>query len=177
MQESLHTFKCIFKCLTFLRITYKNIEPHTLSFAPKFYKTMSNVTFTMIKPDATGKGYTGAILDRMIKGGFSIKAMKWTRLTKEQAGIFYEVHKERPFYGELVDFMSSGCIVAAILEKDNAVADFRKLIGATNPAQADEGTIRKEFAASVGENAVHGSDSDENARIEASFFFSGLERF
>ena len=103
--------------------------------------------------------------------------MKWTRLTKEQAGEFYAVHKERPFYGELVDFMSSGPIVAAILEKENAVADFRTLIGATNPAQADEGTIRKNFAASVGENAVHGSDSDENAAIEGNFFFSNLERF
>jgi nucleoside-diphosphate kinase len=131
----------------------------------------------MIKPDATSKGHSGAILDQIIKGGFSIKAMKWTRLTKEQAGEFYEVHKERPFYGELVDFMSSGPIVAAILEKDNAVADFRKLIGATNPAQAEEGTIRKRFAASVGENAVHGSDSDENAAIEGDFFFSKLERF
>jgi nucleoside-diphosphate kinase len=131
----------------------------------------------MIKPDATSKGYTGAILDQIIKGGFGIKAMKWTRLTKEQAGEFYAVHKERPFYGELVEFMSSGPIVAAILEKENAVADFRKLIGATNPAQAEEGTIRKQFAASVGENAVHGSDSDENAAIEGSFFFSGLEKF
>lgn len=131
----------------------------------------------MIKPDATQKGYTGAILDQIIKAGFTVKAMKWTRLTKEQAGLFYEIHKERPFYGELVDFMSSGPIVAAILEKDNAVADFRKLIGATNPAQAEEGTIRKKFAASVGENAVHGSDSDENAVIEGDFFFSKLERF
>lgn len=138
---------------------------------------MSNITFTMIKPDATGKGYTGAILDKMIAGGFSIKAMKWTKLTKEQAGAFYEVHKDRPFYGELVDFMSSGPIVAAILEKENAVADFRKLIGATDPAKADEGTIRKLFASSVGENAVHGSDSDENAAIEGNFFFSRLERF
>ena len=103
--------------------------------------------------------------------------MKWTRLTKEQAGEFYAVHKERPFYGELVEFMSSGNIVAAILEKENAVADFRTLIGATNPAQAEEGTIRKNFAASVGENAVHGSDSDENAAIEGNFFFSNLERF
>ena len=125
----------------------------------------------MVKPDATGKGFTGAILDQIIKGGFSIKAMKWTKLTTEQAGAFYEVHKERPFYGELVEFMSSGPIVAAILEKENAVADFRKLIGATNPAQAEEGTIRKNFAASVGENAVHGSDSDENAAIEGAFFF------
>jgi len=131
----------------------------------------------MVKPDATSKGYTGAILDQIIKAGFSIKAMKWTKLTAEQAGQFYEVHKERPFYGELVAFMSSGPIVAAILEKDNAVADFRKLIGATNPAQAEEGTIRKKFAASMGENAVHGSDSDENAQIEGSFFFSGTERF
>ena len=138
---------------------------------------MSNSTFTMIKPDATSKGYTGAILDQIIKAGFKVKAMKWTNLTPAQAGQFYEVHKERPFYGELVEFMSSGPIVAAILEKENAVADFRKLIGATNPAQAEEGTIRKQFAASVGENAVHGSDSDENAVIEGDFFFSKLERF
>ncbi|MBI2282659.1 MAG: nucleoside-diphosphate kinase [Bacteroidetes bacterium] len=138
---------------------------------------MSNRTFTMIKPDATQKGYTGAILDQIIKAGFTVKAMKWTRLTQEQAGLFYEIHKERPFYGELVAFMSSGPIVAAILEKENAVADFRKLIGATNPAQAEEGTIRKKFASSVGENAVHGSDSDENAVIEGDFFFSKLERF
>lgn len=138
---------------------------------------MSNRTFTMIKPDATRKGDTGAILDQIIKAGFAIKAMKWTKLTKEQAGLFYDVHRERPFYGELVDFMSSGPIVAAILEKDNAVADFRTLIGATNPEQAAEGTIRKRFAASVGENAVHGSDSDENAAIEGNFFFSSLERF
>lgn len=138
---------------------------------------MSNRTFTMVKPDATSKGYTGAILDKIIKAGFSIKAMKWTKLSAEQAGEFYAIHKERPFYGELVQFMSSGPIVAAILEKDNAVADFRKLIGATNPAQAEEGTIRKNFATSVGENAVHGSDSDENALIEGDFFFSKLERF
>lgn len=138
---------------------------------------MSNRTFTMIKPDATAKGYTGAITDMIVKAGFSIKAMKWIKLTAAQAGEFYAVHKERPFYGELVEFMSSGPIVAAILEKDNAVADFRKLIGATNPAQADEGTIRKLYAASIGENAVHGSDSDENAIIEGDFFFSKLERF
>jgi nucleoside-diphosphate kinase len=136
-----------------------------------------NRTFTMIKPDATSKGYTGAILDQILKAGFTIKAMKWTKLTVEQAGQFYEVHKERPFYGELVAFMSSGPIVAAILEKDNAVADFRKLIGATNPAQAEEGTIRKKFAASMGENAVHGSDSDDNAIIEGNFFFSATERY
>ncbi|MFY8005223.1 MAG: nucleoside-diphosphate kinase [Chitinophagaceae bacterium] len=138
---------------------------------------MSNRTFTMIKPDATRKGYTGAILDQIIKAGFSVKAMKWTKLTKEQAGLFYDIHRERPFFGELVEFMSSGPIVAAILEKENAVADFRALIGATNPANAEEGTIRKKFAASVGENAVHGSDSDENAIIEGDFFFSKLERF
>jgi nucleoside-diphosphate kinase len=138
---------------------------------------MSNKTFTMIKPDATSKGYTGAILDQIIKAGFSVKAMKWIHLSPAQAGTFYEVHKERPFYQELVDFMSSGPIVAAILEKDNAVADFRTLIGATNPAQAEEGTIRKRYASSVGENAVHGSDSDENAAIEGNFFFSELERF
>ncbi len=131
----------------------------------------------MIKPDATLKGHTGAILDQIIKAGYSVKAMKWTKLTSEKAGEFYAVHKERPFYGELVEFMSSGPIVAALLEKENAVADFRTLIGATNPQQAAEGTIRKNFAASVGENAVHGSDSDENAAIEASFFFSDLERF
>ena len=136
-----------------------------------------NRTFTMIKPDATSKGYTGAILDQILKAGFTIKAMKWTKLTVEQAGQFYEVHKERPFYGELVAFMSSGPIVAAILEKENAVADFRKLIGATNPAQAEEGTIRKKFAASMGENAVHGSDSDDNAIIEGNFFFSATERY
>jgi len=131
----------------------------------------------MVKPDATSKGYTGGIIDMMIKGGFSIKAMKWTKLTAEQAGEFYAVHKERPFYGELVAFMSSGPIVAAILEKENAVEDFRSLIGATNPANAAEGTIRKKYAASIGENAVHGSDSDENAQIEGDFFFSKLERF
>jgi nucleoside-diphosphate kinase len=131
----------------------------------------------MIKPDATSKGYTGAILDQIIKAGFSVKAMKWIKLSEEQAGLFYDIHRERPFFGELVKFMSSGPIVAAILEKENAVVDFRTLIGATNPAQAAEGTIRKNFAASIGENAVHGSDSDENAAIEGDFFFSKLERF
>lgn len=138
---------------------------------------MTNRTFTMVKPDATSKGHTGAILDQIIKAGFTIKAMKWLKLSSEKAGEFYAVHKERPFYAELVQFISSGPIVAAILEKENAVADFRKLIGATNPAQAEEGTIRKKFAASVGENAVHGSDSDENAEIEGNFFFSFFERF
>ena len=138
---------------------------------------MSNRTFTMIKPDATTKGHTGAILDQMIKAGFSVKAMKWIQLSEAQAGAFYAVHKERPFYGELVEFMCSGPIVAAILEKENAVADFRTLIGATNFKDAAEGTIRKKYATSIGENAVHGSDSDENAKIEGDFFFSGLERF
>jgi len=111
------------------------------------------------------------------KGGFRIVAMKYLHISKAQAEKFYEIHKERPFYGELTSFMSSGPIVAAILEKDNAVADFRTLIGATNPAEAAEGTVRKLYATSIGENAVHGSDSDENAQIEGNFFFSGLERF
>ena len=138
---------------------------------------MSNRTFTIIKPDATAKGYTGAIVDQIIQNGFTIKALKWIRLSPEQAGEFYAIHKERPFYGELVEFMISAPVVVAILEKENAVSDFRKLIGATNPANAEEGTIRKRFASSVGENAVHGSDSDENAVIEGDFFFSKLERF
>ncbi len=138
---------------------------------------MTNRTFTMIKPDAMKNGHAGAILDKIIKGGYGIVALKQTKLTKEKAGEFYEIHKERPFYGELVEFMSSGKIIAAILEKDNAVADFRTLIGTTDPAKADEGTIRKLFATSMGENAVHGSDSDENAKMEGSFFFSGLEEF
>ena len=137
----------------------------------------TNRTFTMIKPDATGAGHTGAILDKIIKAGFSIKAMKYTRLSAERAGQFYEVHKERPFYGELVKYMSGGPIVACILEKANAVEEFRTLIGATNPAEAAEGTIRKLFATSIAANAVHGSDSDENAQIEGSFFFSELENF
>lgn len=137
----------------------------------------TNRTFTMIKPDATASGHTGKIIDKIISAGFKIIAMKYTRLSEDQAKAFYAVHKERPFYGELVGFMTSGTIVAAILEKDNAVADFRKLIGATNPAQAEEGTIRKMFAKSIEANAVHGSDSDENAEIEGNFFFSGMERF
>ncbi len=130
----------------------------------------------MIKPDAMKNGHAGAILDRIIKEGYRIVALKLTKLSAEKAGEFYAVHKERPFYGELVEFMSSGPIIAAILEKDNAVSGFRTLIGATDPAKADEGTIRKLFATSLGENAVHGSDSDENAAIEGAFFFSGLEQ-
>jgi nucleoside-diphosphate kinase len=131
----------------------------------------------MIKPDATKDGHTGAILKMINEAGFRIVAMKMTHLSAQKAGEFYAVHKERPFYGELVEFMSSGHITAAILEKTNAVDDFRKLIGATNPAQAEAGTIRKLFARSIGENAVHGSDSDENAKIEGDFFFSKLEQF
>jgi len=137
---------------------------------------MSNRTFTMIKPDAFANGYTGAIIDQILKSGFSLVAMKLTKLSAEKAGEFYAVHKGKPFYDELVGFMSSGPIVAAILEKDNAVEAFRTLIGATNPANAAEGTIRNKYAESIGRNAVHGSDSDENAIIEGSFFFSGLEK-
>jgi nucleoside-diphosphate kinase len=137
---------------------------------------MSKQTFTMIKPDAMKNGHAGAIIDRIIKEGFRVVAMKLTKLSAEKAGEFYAIHKERPFYGELVQFMSSGPVIAAILEKENAVTSFRDLIGATNPAQAAEGTIRKLFATSVGENAVHGSDSDANAIIEGNFFFSNLER-
>ena len=135
------------------------------------------ITFTMIKPDAVEANNIGPILAKINEGGFRIVAMKYLRLTKEQAGAFYEVHKERPFYGELVDYMSSGPIVAAVLSKNNAVADYRTLIGATDPTKAAEGTIRKLFAKSIAANAVHGSDSDENAAIEADFFFSKLERF
>ncbi len=134
-------------------------------------------TFTMIKPSTFAANHTGAILKMINEAGFVIKAMKITKLSAEQAGAFYEVHKERPFYNSLVKFMSSGPIVAAILEKENAVEDYRKLIGATNPANAAEGTIRKLFAISMEENAVHGSDSDENAIIESDFFFSKTERF
>lgn len=134
-----------------------------------------NRTFTMLKPDAIENGYMGKILDMIIEAGFDIKAMKLTRLTEDQAKKFYEVHKERPFYGELVEYMTSGPIVAAILEKDNAVADFRALIGATDPAEAAEGTIRAKYAESKGRNAVHGSDSDENAEIEGNFHFTAAE--
>lgn len=136
-----------------------------------------NKTFTMIKPEAVAAGNMGKILDMIIASGFRVVALKYTRLSHSEAGTFYAVHKERPFYGELVDYMASGPIVAAILEKDNAVVSFRDLIGATDPAQAAEGTIRKRFAESKAKNAVHGSDSDENAAIEGAFFFSGRERF
>ncbi len=137
----------------------------------------TNRTFTMIKPDAVRNGHIGAILARINEAGFRIVAMKYTKLSAEKAGEFYEVHKERPFYGELVEFMSSGPIVAAALEKENAVADFRTLIGATNPAEAEPGTIRALYATSIGENAVHGADSDENAAREISFHFAQTEVF
>ena len=137
----------------------------------------TNRTFTMIKPDAVEDGHIGAILEKITAAGFKIAAMKLTQLTRRDAEIFYDVHKERPFFGELVEYMTRGPIVAAILEKDNAVEDFRALIGATNPAEAAEGTIRKLYAASIGENAVHGSDSDENAAIEGAFHFAGREQF
>lgn len=137
----------------------------------------TNRTFTMLKPDAIENGYAGKIIDMIIGAGFKIKAMKYTQLTEEQAKKFYEVHAERPFYGELVEYMTSGPIIAAILEKENAVADFRALIGATDPVEAAEGTIRKNYAESKGRNAVHGSDSDENAEIEGKFHFSAAEIF
>lgn len=137
----------------------------------------NNRTLTMIKPDAVRNGHIGAILEQINAAGFKIVAMKYTKLSEEKAGEFYAVHRERPFYGELVEFMSSGPIVAAILEKENAVEDFRKLIGATNPADAAPGTIRAKYATSIGENAVHGSDSDENAAIEGAFHFAGTEVF
>ena len=134
-------------------------------------------TFTMLKPDSVEKGYIGGILEKINTSGFRIVAMKLTHMTTADAKEFYAVHSERPFYGELVEYMTRGPIVAAILEKENAVEDFRTLIGATNPVDAAEGTIRKLYAASIGENAVHGSDSDENAAIEGAFHFAGREMF
>jgi nucleoside-diphosphate kinase len=144
----------------------------------KMKKAMAgNITFTIIKPQAVANGNIGPILYRIYEGGFTISAMRMLWLTRGEAERFYEIHKDRPFYRDLVEFMTSGPIVVAVLKKENAVEDYRKLIGATDPAKAEEGTIRKEFAKSVRENAVHGSDSDENAQIESSFFFSGLQRF
>ena len=137
----------------------------------------TNRTFTMIKPDAVANGHAGKILDHIIQAGFKVVALKYTRLSEAMAGDFYGIHRERPFFNDLVSFMTSGPIYAAILEKDNAVADFRTLIGATDPTKAAPGTIRALFAKSIAANAVHGSDSDENAAIEGNFFFSGLERF
>lgn len=138
---------------------------------------MAHTTLMMIKPDAVENGHIGRILEKVTAAGFQIKGLKLTQLSKNDAERFYEVHQERPFFGELVAFMSRGPILAAVLEKENAVSDFRTLIGATNPAEAAEGTIRKLYATSIGENAVHGSDSDENAEIEAAFHFAGRERF
>ena len=138
---------------------------------------MGNFTFTMIKPEAVAANNIGGILSMIEKGGFRILAMKKVQLTSERAAEFYSVHKERPFYDELVQYLSGGPIIAAILEKDNAVADFRTLIGATNPVEAAEGTIRNKYATSLAENAVHGSDSNENAEIEANFHFTAEERF
>ncbi|MDC7995555.1 nucleoside-diphosphate kinase [Altibacter sp. HG106] len=134
-------------------------------------------TFTMLKPDSVEKGNIGPILEKITAAGFKIVAMKLTQMTQDDAKQFYAIHKERPFFGELVEYMTRGPIVAAVLEKDNAVEDFRTLIGATNPEEAAEGTIRKLYAASIGENAVHGSDSDENAEIESQFHFAGREIF
>ncbi|MGB5463808.1 MAG: nucleoside-diphosphate kinase [Aureibaculum sp.] len=138
---------------------------------------MTNRTFTMLKPDSVEKGNIGAILEKINASGFRIVAMKLTQMTKRDAKAFYAIHKERPFYNDLVQYMTRGPVVAAILEKDNAVEDFRALIGATNPAEAAEGTIRKLFATSISENAVHGSDSDDNAAIEGAFHFSAREMF
>ena len=137
----------------------------------------TNRTFTMLKPDAVANGYIGVILEKITAAGFRIVAMKMTQLTKADAEAFYAIHAERPFFGELVEYMTSGPIVSAVLEKDNAVEDFRTLIGATNPAEAAEGTIRKMYAESISANAVHGSDSDANAGIEAAFHFAGREHF
>jgi nucleoside-diphosphate kinase len=137
----------------------------------------NNKTLTMIKPDAVRAGHIGAILNQITENGFRIVALKMTQLSRASAEKFYAIHKERPFFGELVEFMTSGPIVAAILEKENAVEDFRKLIGATNPANAEPGTIRARFAKSIGENAIHGSDSDANAELEGNLHFSGFEQF
>ena len=136
---------------------------------------MSNRTFTMIKPDAVQNGYVGAILEKITTAGFLIRGLKMSQLSQREAEAFYDVHKERSFFGELIAFMASGPIVAAVLEKENAVADFRALIGSTNPEEAAEGTIRKLFAESMGRNAIHGSDSDDNAKVECLFHFSERE--
>lgn len=148
-----------------------------VNLRPNKNRNMSNITFTMIKPDAVANGYTGKIIDQILEAGYTIQAMKYVKLTPEVAGSFYDVHRERPFFGELVSFMTSGTIVAAVLVKENAVADFRTLIGATDPAKAEAGTIRNRFAKSIEANAIHGSDSNENAEREASFFFNAFERF
>lgn len=162
--------------LLILIITFKNVFLHT-KIKENYKQMVTNRTFTMIKPDAVENGHTGAILEKINAAGFRIVALKKTQMTTRDAEEFYAIHKERPFFGELVEFMTRGPIIAAILEKDNAVEDFRTLIGATNPAEAAEGTIRKLYATSIGENAVHGSDSNENAQIEGAFHFSGREMF
>ena len=138
---------------------------------------MKNITFTMLKPDSISKGNIGKIIDKIIQDGFEIIAMKYTRLSTEDASKFYSIHSERPFFGDLISYMTSGPIVAAVLKKENAVEDFRKLIGATNPLEAEKGTIRNLFADSINENAIHGSDSDENAIIESNFHFEKDEIF
>jgi nucleoside-diphosphate kinase len=161
----------------YLCAAFGHFDDTPFYYLSKFDCMATHRTFTMIKPDAVKAGHIGAILAQINEAGFRIVAMKMTQLTKDAAGNFYDVHRERPFFGELVDFMSSGPIVAAILEKENAVADFRTLIGATNPANAEPGTIRARFAKSIGENAIHGSDSDENAAIESAFHFGGVEQF
>jgi nucleoside-diphosphate kinase len=161
----------------YIRIANEHYLLLFLSFTIKYKDMSENKTLIMIKPTAVRKGFIGPIMGKIAEGGFKIKAMKFTRLSLEEAKAFYAVHKDRPFYGELTEFMSSGPIVAAILEIDNAVEAWRNFIGATNPAEAAEGTIRKLYGTSLGENAVHGSDSNENAAIEGNFFFSALERF
>ena len=163
--------------IKFIRQENQIYARHFLHLPHKKSNMKTNRTFTMIKPDAVENGHTGAILEKINAAGFRIVALKKTQLTLNDAQSFYSVHKERPFFDELVTFMTRGPIVAAILEKENAVDDFRALIGATNPAEAAEGTIRKLYATSMGENAVHGSDSDENAAIEGAFHFSGREIF
>ncbi len=150
--------------------TDKNIKTN-------YIKMADNKTFTMIKPDAVSAGNSGAIIKMIEENGFKIKAMKYTRLSLERAGQFYEIHKERPFYKDLCAYMSSGTIIPIILEKENAIESFRTLIGATNPQEAAEGTIRNLFAESISANAIHGSDSDENAEIEGNFFFPEIEKF
>jgi nucleoside-diphosphate kinase len=156
-----------------LRVVKGELKP---TIVTKKIKIMAvERTLTILKPDCVRKNLIGEVTRRIQEAGFKIVAMKMTRLTKDTAGGFYAVHKERPFFGELVEFMSSGACVPMILEKENAIADFRKFIGATNPAEAEEGTIRADFADSVGENIVHGSDSVENGKIEAAYFFAESE--
>lgn len=155
----------------------RNFDFLSLKHKSKNEKMAGTITFTMIKPDAVKNNFIGQIISDISQGGFGIRAMKYTRLNKEQAQAFYAVHRERPFYNELVEFMTSGPIVAILLEKENAVEDFRLLIGSTDPSKAEQGTIRKKYAESMQNNAVHGSDSDENAIIESNFFFSNFEKF